>query len=281
MKLTPDDLRRYEGEGFLFLSSLFSPAEVAVLKAQLQGELHQGSDRKVTEKDDKVVRSVYGSHQTNEVFRCLTQHPRILEPARQILGGDVYVYQFKINAKVAFAGDVWEWHQDYVFWLEEDGLPEPRLINVVVFLDEVNEFNGPMIVIPGSQREGVIAAKPLADVPTEYMDKPAWITDLTAKLKFSVGSKTVERLVQQHGMTAPKGPAGSVLFFHPNLVHGSVQNISPFGRAVAIVTYSHVGNLPTKLARPEFLVSRDYQPIAPAAEDSLLSASRVAHVGEA
>jgi hypothetical protein len=274
MKLTESQLREYEQEGFLFLPSLFSAAEVGALKAQLPGELVQGSDRSVAEKDATVVRSVYGSHQSNEVFRSLSRHPRLVEPARQMLGGDLYVYQFKINAKAAFAGDVWEWHQDYVFWLEEDGLPEPRLTNVVVFLDEVNEFNGPMILVPGSQREGVIAAKALAGVPAEYADKPEWITDLTADLKFSVGHQAMAHLARQHGMTAPKGPAGSVLFFHPNLVHGSAQNMSPFGRAITIVTYSHVANLPTKLARPEFLVSRDYQPIAPVADDSLLAHGR-------
>jgi len=273
MKLTEDQIRNYEQEGFLLLPALFSTAEVAALKAPLQGELAGSTDRTVTEKDGVVVRSVYGSHQTTEAYRCLARHPRLLEPSRQMLGRDLYVYQFKINVKAAFAGDVWDWHQDYVFWLEEDGLPEPRLTNVVVFLDEVTEFNGPMIFIPRSHREGVIAAKQLADVPAEYADKPEWITDLTADLKFSVAHQKIAQLARQHGMTSPKGPAGSVLFFHPNLVHGSAQNMSPFGRAIAIVTYSHVENLPTRLARPEFLVSRDYQPLSPVADDALLSPS--------
>jgi ectoine hydroxylase len=35
----------------------------------------------------------------------------------------VYIYQFKINVKAAFGGDVWQWHQDYIFWRNEDGMP--------------------------------------------------------------------------------------------------------------------------------------------------------------
>ena len=32
------------------------------------------------------------------------------------------MHQYKINAKAAFNGDVWQWHQDYGTWAR-DGLP--------------------------------------------------------------------------------------------------------------------------------------------------------------
>jgi ectoine hydroxylase len=44
--------------------------------------------------------------------------------------------------KHAFGGESWAWHQDYVVWKAADNLPQPRVVNVAVFLDEVNEFNG-------------------------------------------------------------------------------------------------------------------------------------------
>ena len=48
----------------------------------------------------------------------------------QIYGDEFYMHQFKINGKMAFDGDVWQWHQDYGTWKNDDLMPEPRAMNV-------------------------------------------------------------------------------------------------------------------------------------------------------
>ena len=58
------------------------------------------------------------------------------------------------TARSAFDGDVWQWHQDYGTWQADDQMPEARAMNVAIFLDEVNEFNGPLMFIPGSHKLG-------------------------------------------------------------------------------------------------------------------------------
>lgn len=247
MHLTSEQQKTYEENGFLFFPEYFSNAEVDLMKAQLTALFSEDSPRRVLEKNSNVVRSVYGSHTTNEIFRRLTRHPRLVDLAKQILGSDIYVYQFKINAKAAFAGDLWEWHQDYVFWRKEDAMPTPRVVNVSVYLDEVNEFNGPMLMIPGTQMEGVIDVPAREGQPAAYEDSPAWISNLTADLKYSIDKETVARMVSKHPITAPKGARGSVLFFHGNLVHGSVPNMSPFDRAIVVITYNSVENVPPRL----------------------------------
>ena len=144
----------------------------------------------------------------------------------KILGSEVYVYQFKINAKAAFGGDIWEWHQDYVYWQKEDGMPNPRATNVIIFLDEVNEFNGPLFFIPGSHKEGVIEM-PAREAGTEISNEhnPGW---LSSQLKYTLDRETVAQRIAKYGILAPKGPAGSVLFTHPNTIHCSPSNMSPF-----------------------------------------------------
>ncbi len=271
MNLTQEQVELYRKDGYLFLPSLFSAAELELLKAEVRAEFAEESDRTVKEKGSATVRSVYGSHLKNDVFKRLSRLPRLVGPAQQLLDDDdVYVYQFKINAKVAFEGDLWQWHQDYIFWLKEDGLPQPRAVNVVVYFDEVNEFNGPLLFIPGSQEEGVLDPSASSGRPAGYEDKPDWVSDLTADLKFTIHRDTLARLVNQHQIVAPKGAAGSVLFFHPNVVHGSTQNMSPFDRTLTIVTYSSVGNVPKHVVRPDFLVSRDYSAVVPLSHDALV-----------
>ena len=278
MQLTKEQLEFYESKGYLFIPDAFPQAEIDALKAEVPKALAENSIRRVVEKDGSMVRSVYGTHLHNDTFNILSRHPRIVLPAMSVLESDVYVYQFKINAKSSFGGDLWEWHQDFIFWQREDGMPAPRVLNAVIFLDEVNEFNGPLYLIPGSHAEGVIDCL-VDDKPLEptYESSPGWINNLTANLKYALTKEVVARLVSKYGLVAPKGPAGSILFFHSNLVHASTNNISPFDRTTVIISFNSVENLPVSTAppRPEFIVSRDSKPIIPVAENALQSPAHI------
>jgi L-proline 4-hydroxylase len=277
MYISDEQLEHYDKTGFLFLPKFFSSDEINTMKAELPVIFAEDSPRRVLEKDGNIVRSVYGSHKHNEIFQRLVRLPRIVGPVVTFLRSKVYVYQ--INSKAAFGGDRWEWHQDYEFWRKEDGMPVPRVINVVIYLNEVNEFNGPMFLIPSSHNEGVI------DVPNRepsfsgknsrpagYENSPMWISNLTADLKYSLDKSIVERLALKYGMVAPKGPAGSVLFFHGNLVHASPNNISPFERVLVFITFNSTENIPSFAGnrRPDFIVSQDCSPVIPLTDDILI-----------
>jgi len=282
MYFTKEQFQTYQEQGFLLLNQYLSPDEVEIMKGELPALFAEDSPGKVLEKDKNTVRAIHASHTRNEVFERLSRHPRLVEPVMRLLGSEVYIYQFKINAKAAFSGDVWQWHQDYIFWRKEDGLPTARIINVMVLLDDMNEFNGPFFLIPGSHKEGMIdtSEKKLTNVsknPTDSEDGSSWKANFEANLKYSLNPETVADLVSNYGVTSIKAPAGSVLFFDSNVAHASPCNISPFTRSIAIITYNSVENIPFPIEnpRPEFLVSRDYRPVEPLAEDSLLLKSLV------
>jgi ectoine hydroxylase-related dioxygenase (phytanoyl-CoA dioxygenase family) len=272
MQLTDQQVQSYRENGYLLLPGVFSEDEVQVFRDELPGLFAQDTPARVLEKGTGVVRSVYGSHAQSEVFARLVRDPRMLGPARRLLDDDVYVHQFKINAKQAFGGEVWEWHQDYVFWRNEDGMPTARVVNVTLYLDEVNEFNGPLLLIPGSQRYGVIEPrvreKGSGNGGATGM---AWASDVAADLTYSFGRDTVAGLVERHGIVSSWGPAGTLLLFHPDVVHGSAPNMSPFDRALLMATYNSVHNTPVPgpSPRPEFLCARDHTPLAAAAEQVL------------
>lgn len=285
MQLAKEQLDELEENGYILLPGLFSKSEIDLIRTELPGIFAEVSPKRVLEEGGELIRSVYGCHTTNDIVRDLTQLPRVVEPAMQILDSKVYVYQSKINAKAAFGGDVWQWHQDFIFWRNEDGMPMPRVINVAIFLDEANEFNGPMLVIPGSHKEGIVEtlAKDLfsqdgSERASVYKDKPKWISNLTANLKYSLDKETIKSLANKYGIVSLKGPAGSVLFFHSNLVHASTHNISPFDRAVIMISFNSVENIPVpvKNPRPGFLSSTDTMPLVAISDDALLMRSLAA-----
>ena len=215
-------------------------------------------DRKevVREKDGKTARTAFAAHTFNEAFRRLGRHPRLIEPVRQILGGDVYMHQYKVNAKAAFNGDVWQWHQDYGTWSRDDLMPDSRAMNIAVFLDDVTEFNGALMFIPQSHRKGVIEA----GHDLETTSYPLWTID----------EETISRLVAEGGIVSPKGKAGSVILFHGNLVHCSPSNMSPFDRTIVYLSLCHVENHIRQFKRPEWIAHRDFTPIDCLADDCLV-----------
>ena len=172
MQLSPGQLKDFDEQGYLFFPNCFSEEEIALLRDDAEAILKL--DRKeVWREKSGAPRTAFAAHTFNETFRLLACHPRLVEPLRQLFGEDVYVHQFKLNAKAAFEGDVWQWHQDYGTWARDDGMPEPRAMNIAVFLDEVMPINGALMVIPKSHKQGVLAA----GHDTATTSYPLWTLD--------------------------------------------------------------------------------------------------------
>jgi len=270
--LNPEQVEFYKTNGYLTIPGAISKTEIDRMKAELPRLFAAPGPQRVFEDDGVTIRSVYGCHLESDFWGQIVRDRRLLIPARQLIGDDVYVYQFKINVKAAQKGDIWEWHQDYVFWLEEDGMPSPQAMTASIFLDDVNEENGPLSIVPGSHRTGpIVHLSRLSQRDADWSDvsrganSPGWTTDLTASLKYSISPDVVERLINSNGIAVPMGIRGTVLFFHPNVIHGSKANRSEHNRTTALITYNGVHNAPTfpKTRRPAFLVSSDNSPLKP------------------
>ena len=259
MKLTAAQLKEFDEQGYLFFPNCFSEEEIVLLRNDAEAILKLDRQEVWREKLG-APRTAFAAHTFNETFRLLTSHPRLVEPLLQLFGEDVYVHQFKLNAKAAFEGDVWQWHQDYGTWARDDGMPEPRAMNIAVFMDEVMPINGPLMLIPRSHKHGVLAA----GHDEETTSYPLWTLD----------QETVTRLAQEGGIVAPTGKPGGVLMFHGNLVHASTANITPYPRTIVYLTLCAVSNYIRRPTRPEWIAHRDFTPIEPVADDALLHYAR-------
>ena len=114
-------------------------------------------------------------------------------------------------------------------------------MNIAVFLDEVMPINGPLLLIPGSHKQGMLEAghdKLTTSYPLWTLDKET-VTRLCADAEAAYGA----------GIVAPTGKPGSVLMFHGNLVHASPPNITPYPRKIVYVTFCAFSNHITKFTR--------------------------------
>lgn len=261
MRLTKAQLEQFDRDGYLFFPGLFSPEETKTLTDEVPRLYARREAFNVREKDSDAVRTNFAAHMYSDPFARLARHPRMVGPVMDLFDEEVYMHQFKINGKMAFEGDVWQWHQDYGTWLNDDQMPTERAMNVAIFLDDVNEFNGPLMFIPGSHKKGVVEAK--HDLTTTSY--PLWTVDndLIAKLVERAGGK-------DGGIASPHGPAGSMILFHSCLVHASSSNLSPWNRVSVYLSLCAVSNHIRRFKRPEYIAHRDFTPIATLPDDCLL-----------
>ncbi|OIJ89373.1 phytanoyl-CoA dioxygenase family protein [Streptomyces colonosanans] len=255
----------YDKHGWCEPPHRFSDGAVALIREHALAISRERRPEVVHEKDSGIVRAIHGCHAFDEVCAALVRHPYLVELAEQLVGGPVYVYQFKVNLKQAHEGAAWPWHQDFAFWHEEDDMPRPDAVNIAINLDDVHEDNGPLIAIPGSHRLGLL------DLPEGRADgeESDWHSHVSFNLPYTVNADRARALAEQSGRKMFLGPQGSIQVFHPSIVHSSSNNVSANRRAVLLITYNAVANAPAYPTRPAFLVSRDTTPVERRADERL------------
>ena len=254
MKLTHNQLAEFNKLGYLSLEGLVEKDELNQILSSINEISTQNYPGHVLETHGKSYRAFHGCHLYSPVFNSFIRLSKFLEPARQILKDAVYLHQLKVNLKATYSGEMWPWHQDYIYWKKEDQIKNDQILSVMIFLDDIDEFNGPLYFIPGSHLQGFI------DVNKSELSPDGWEGNVSASLSYQVDKSLISSLVKKYGLYSAKGKKGTVVWFHGNLIHASPSNISPFTRRILILTYNAVSNAPKDDGierRPEFLNGRD------------------------
>ncbi len=244
--LSRDHVQEFAREGSCLVEGMFSPAEVATLVAAIDA-----GDRAVHDMPDAQGRSSKLSLWTDhldDVFGLVTRSTRVVGAARVLLGEDCYHWHSKIMRKEPRIGGAWEWHQDYGYWYG-DGCLYPRLVSCMIALDAASPENGCLQVVPGSHHLGRLEHGVRGNQAGADPERTA---------------AAIARL----GVKPCVMPAGSALFFHANLIHGSEANTSERPRRAYICCYNAFSNIPyggKGHGRPE--------PIRLVGDEAILSAS--------
>jgi ectoine hydroxylase len=249
----------YQADGFLAFSGFFPLEEVREL--QKEGERLRnrddlrGREDVITEPESDEIRSIFRVHQRSDLFDRVTRDRRILSKVQEILGGDVYIHQSRINYKPGFTGKEFYWHSDFETWHVEDGMPRMRAVSCSIALTPNYEFNGPLMLVPGSHQYFLAT---VGETPEEHYKESL------KKQEYGVpDAEGLEKLIELGGgIEVPKGPAGSVTMFECNTMHGSASNITPFARTNLFVVYNSVENrlvepFSGQKPRPEYLGERE------------------------
>lgn len=252
--LSRADLETFDRKGFLFEPEFISGDELTELRKELNAQLArkdlQGRDFTITEPGGQEIRSLFAVHFLSAIFGRLAQDERLLGRVRQILGGDAYIHQSRINYKPGFEGKGFNWHSDFETWHAEDGMPAMHSVSASIVLTENHEFNGPLMLIPGSHRVFIPC---VGETPSDNYRQSLKQQEVGVPSR-----EALRRLIARNGIEAPKGAPGGLLLFDCNTLHGSNANMSPDPRSNVFFVFNRKDNrceqpYAAERGRPRFL----------------------------
>ena len=242
-----DELALFHSQGYFVREAIFSPAEIQVLRDAVEA-IHQRmnvlataegapapeavDDKRYQQLDGSLVKWEWreGSSDIRSMEPFLFLHPdlehliddpRLWLPARTVLGVDrLSLFTDKLNYKRP-RGAPFPLHQDSPYFVL-DGRSVDKLLSMQIYLDDATSDNGCLWMVPGSHTRGILPG---------VQNKGALDRLYTDMDRFE-GAAPVPIEV----------PAGSVIFFHAHIIHGSKSNKTNSARRAMVITYQPAGN---------------------------------------
>jgi len=245
------DVALYREQGYLVVRDVLSRDEVAELRRVTEEFVEQA--RSVTTHDDVYdledshsareprVRRIKTPHQWHPTYARMVSHPNILAILQKLWGPSIRFDVSKLNLKAAGYGAPVEWHQDWAFYPHTND----DLAAIGIMMDDVDEENGALMVIPGSHK-GPILDHHAEGVFCGAMDPSKGEVDYGAAVPLT-------------------GPAGSITIHHVRTVHGSATNTSGRPRRLLLHQYRAADAWPL-MGVPDF---QQYRSLLLCGEDTL------------
>jgi phytanoyl-CoA hydroxylase len=250
-------VQQFKERGYCVLPDLLSREEIAGLQQELlricRGEYPEAGLEALpgTLSEEEVLARylcIHHAHKVSQPVMQMMKHPRIIELLTQLIGPNIKALQSQFFVKgPGQPGN--PWHQD------ERPIPtrDRSLVTVWIAVDDSDEENGCLWVIPGSHQSGYLYPERPHGRPDEF-DFPTVAYGFDESLKEPVPVKS-----------------GSVIFFHGYLLHGSFINRSRrFRRALTYHYLNAYSLLPMKMrVAPDQLEARggyaDFRDVIPVA----------------
>jgi ectoine hydroxylase-related dioxygenase (phytanoyl-CoA dioxygenase family) len=130
---------------------------------------------------------------------------------KSLLGQDVRLHNSKLNTKAPGGGAAVEWHQDWAFYPHTND----NLLAIAIMLNDVDLENGPLMVVPGSHKGGVLdhSASGVFGGAIDPED-PAFDINLAVPLTGRAGSMTIHHVRTLHGSAPNLSDQARMLLFY-------------------------------------------------------------------
>jgi phytanoyl-CoA hydroxylase len=224
--LKPEQVEQFDRDGFLIGPKVLSDEQVDTLRDEIARVIRDRHDASVkqpvlchnmTGKEDAAIWQIVNIYDASEPFASLIENTVVTNAVAQLCGAKALrIWHDQIQFKPAGTGGQNDWHQDIPYW---PSLRTDNMVTAWVALDDVDEDNGCMSMVPGSHRWGnqikylhTLKGHPFDDVPGTF---------------------------EGHAVEIRRAPVakGHVHFHHGLTWHGSHANRSNRSRRAIAVHY--------------------------------------------
>lgn len=223
-KLSEDQIRFYQENGYLAGPKILDARQIEVLRSELDAMLkpdHEGHElwyeyhSNESIDTNRVLFHSLGAWRISPGFHDILWHPAFTIPASQLLGGAVRFWHDQLFCKPALHGGVVAWHQDYSYWTRTSPLAH---ITCWIGLDDSTIENGCVHYVPGSHRWNLLPITGLAG------DMDA-IKKVLTPSQWKAFNKPVAVQLKK----------GQCTFHHGLTIHGSFENQSEKPRRATVI----------------------------------------------
>ncbi|MBI4558259.1 MAG: phytanoyl-CoA dioxygenase family protein [Candidatus Hydrogenedentes bacterium] len=220
MSLAYNQIEQFKLDGYVYVGPIVTSDELVALRTAYDrifaAKERPASFRELGLKEGETtaklsVMQVIDMWRLDDTFRAVFSKSEVLDMVEILMGTtNIRLYHDQALYKPAFHGDEVPWHQDNSYWKFDPA----NAVSCWMALDDVDEENGCMRIIPGSHRNGGIghqtAGRSLALLATEVDESQA--------------------------VPLPM-PAGCAMFHHCLTLHNTKPNRTPRQRRAWAIHY--------------------------------------------
>jgi hypothetical protein len=239
MAVSPELTRQFHEQGYAAVGPVLTPDELEALRSAydriFHGEVKPSSYRNLGQREGEevspgAVLQIIDMHALDDAFRNILYKEDLLDLAEAFVDSpSVSLYHDQALYKPALNGDVVPWHQDNGYWR----LDPPKAASCWIALDDADQENGCMWVIPGSHRAGEVGHQRAGQYVSQLK------ADADEKLAVPVPL-----------------PAGSAMFHHCRTLHHTKPNLSPRQRRAWVIHFMPADTRQNGQTMPERLLLR-------------------------
>ena len=211
----------YKQNGFLVKKNLISKKTIQNINNEIDKfkkiKNYNFFEHKTVNKKKYFLR-LQDPHLRHKFFLNLSKNKKIIEIVAKLMGGSARFHHSKLNFKLpSNLGGIIHWHQDWSFYPHTND----DLIAVGIYLEDCEEINGPLKVIPKSHKGKLY----------DHHYNGNFIGKISEKININ---KAVSLT----------GTAGTVTFHHVRTLHASGLNLTENSRPLLLFGYSAVDAWP-------------------------------------
>ncbi len=208
----------YRRDGFLMVQDVVTPKQLRKMQ-QVTDALIAASagvsesndiydlDKGHSKESPRLTR-IKLPHKRHEIFEEVLKKSVVTEVLGDLLGPDTTLITSKLNTKAPGGGAAVEWHQDWAFYPHTND----DLLAFGILLEDVEEDNGPLMVLPGTHKGPVLSHH--------------------ANGVFCGAIDPADPLFEPDKAVTLTGKAGSMSVHHVRTLHGSAPNVSDRARKI-------------------------------------------------